>query len=88
MGLVILLGLFALCVVAGIPVAFALGIAGLAAIWYEGLPLLIGFQRIISGVSVFSLMAIAVIGFMVFFAIGYILATDVFLRPIVFITSI
>ena len=58
MGLVILLGLFALCVVAGIPVAFALGIAGLAAIWYEGLPLLIGFQRIISGVSVFSLMAI------------------------------
>jgi tripartite ATP-independent transporter DctM subunit len=58
LGLLILLGLFAVCVVVGVPVAFALGIAGLAAIWYEGLPLLIGFQRIISGVSVFSLMAI------------------------------
>ncbi len=58
MGLLILLGLFAFCVVIGVPVAFALGIAALAAIAHEGLPLLIGFQRIISGVSVFSLMAI------------------------------
>lgn len=40
------------------PVAFALGIASLAAFWYEGLPLLVGFQRIISGINVFSLMAI------------------------------
>jgi len=58
MGLLILLGLFAFCVIVGVPVAFALGIAALSAIAYEGLPLLIGFQRIISGVSVFSLMAI------------------------------
>ena len=58
MGLMILIGLFATCVVVGVPVAFALGIAALAAIAYEGLPLLIGFQRIISGVNVFSLMAI------------------------------
>ncbi|WP_299472471.1 TRAP transporter large permease [uncultured Roseibium sp.] len=58
MGLALLLGVFALCVVIGTPVAFALGIAALAAFWYEGLPLLIGFQRIVSGINVFSLMAI------------------------------
>ncbi|TNF19420.1 MAG: TRAP transporter large permease [Rhodobacteraceae bacterium] len=58
MGLLVLLGLFALCVVIGVPVAFALGISAIAAFWYEGLPLMIGFQRIISGINVFSLMAI------------------------------
>ncbi|MFC6689400.1 TRAP transporter large permease [Jhaorihella thermophila] len=58
MGLFLLLGLFALCVVIGVPVAFALGISAVAAFWFEGLPLVIGFQRIISGINVFSLMAI------------------------------
>ena len=58
MGLLLLLGLFAVCVVIGTPVAFALGISAIAAFWYEGLPLMIGFQRIISGINVFSLMAI------------------------------
>lgn len=58
MGLVVLLGLFAVGVVVGVPVAFALGIAAVCAFWYEGLPLLIAFQRIISGVNVFSLLAI------------------------------
>ncbi|WP_025769888.1 TRAP transporter large permease [Thioalkalivibrio sp. HK1] len=58
MGLSLLLASFALCVVIGMPVAFALGVASLAAFWYEGLPLLVGFQRIISGINVFSLMAI------------------------------
>ena len=58
MGLTLLLGVFAGCVVIGMPVAFALGVAGLTAFWWEGLPLLIPFQRIISGVNVFSLMAI------------------------------
>ncbi|MBX2824721.1 MAG: TRAP transporter large permease [Gammaproteobacteria bacterium] len=58
MGLLVLLGLFAFCVVLGVPVAFSLGISALAAFWYEGLPLMIGFQRIISGINVFSLMAI------------------------------
>ncbi|WP_424932814.1 TRAP transporter large permease [Amaricoccus macauensis] len=58
MGLFVLLGLFAFCVVIGLPVAFALGIAAIAAFFYEGLPLMIGFQRIISGINVFSLMAI------------------------------
>ncbi|MEO0679108.1 MAG: TRAP transporter large permease [Pseudomonadota bacterium] len=58
MGLLLLLGVFALCVVIGVPVAFALGISALAAFWFEGLPLLIGFQRIVAGINVFTLMAI------------------------------
>ncbi len=58
MGLTLLLGVFALCVVLGTPVAFALGIAALSAFWFEGLPLFVGFQRIVSGINVFSLMAI------------------------------
>ncbi|UWQ19840.1 TRAP transporter large permease [Jannaschia sp. M317] len=58
MGLALLLGLFAFCVMIGTPVAFALGISALAAFWWEGLPLMIGFQRIISGINVFALMAI------------------------------
>lgn len=58
MGLFILLGLFAVCVVIGMPVAFALGIASVAAFFYEGLPVMIAFQRIISGISIFALMAI------------------------------
>ena len=58
MGLLLLLGIFALCVVIGLPVAFALGISALAAFWYEGLPLLIVFQRIVAGINVYSLMAI------------------------------
>jgi tripartite ATP-independent transporter DctM subunit len=58
MGLFVLLGLFALCVGIGVPVAFALGISAIAVFLFEGLPLMIGFQRIISGINVFSLMAI------------------------------
>ena len=58
MGLLVLLGVFAVCVVIGTPVAFALGISAIAAFWFEGLPLMIGFQRIVSGINVFALMAI------------------------------
>jgi TRAP-type mannitol/chloroaromatic compound transport system permease large subunit len=58
MGLAILLGLFGACVAIGVPVAFSLGIAAVASFLYEGLPLLIAFQRILSGISVFSLLAI------------------------------
>jgi tripartite ATP-independent transporter DctM subunit len=58
MGLTVLLGVFALCVLIGAPVAFALGIAAISAFWWEGLPLMIGFQRIVSGINVFSLLAI------------------------------
>jgi len=58
MGLLLLLGVFALCVIMGLPVAFALGISALAAFWHEGLPMLIVFQRIVAGINVYSLMAI------------------------------
>lgn len=58
MGLAILLGVLAVSVVAGIPVAFAMGLSALSAFWYEGFPILITFQRTISGISVFSLLAI------------------------------
>ncbi len=58
MGLMVLLGVFAFCVLIGVPVAFALGISAIAAFWFEGLPLMIGFQRIVSGINIFSLMAI------------------------------
>lgn len=58
MGIAVLLGAFALCVLIGTPIAFALGISAIVAFWYEGLPLMIGFQRIISGINVFALMAI------------------------------
>lgn len=58
MGLTLLLLVFAGCVILGVPVAFALGIAAVTAFFSEGLPLMIAFQRIVSGISVFSLMAI------------------------------
>ena len=50
MGLLILIVAFAICVIIGLPVAFALGVASIAAFIYEGLPLMIAFQRIISGI--------------------------------------
>ncbi len=58
MGLGILLGIFFGGVVIGVPVAFAMGIAAASAFWYEGFPLLITFQRTMSSISVFALLAI------------------------------
>lgn len=58
MGLTILLGIFAACVVLGLPVAFAMGVSALLAFWYEGFPILITFQRAVAGISTFSLLAI------------------------------
>lgn len=58
MGLTILFGLFFLGLIAGAPVAFALGLASIATFLYEGLPLFVAFQRILSGIASFSLLAI------------------------------
>ncbi|GEN22065.1 C4-dicarboxylate ABC transporter permease [Halomonas cupida] len=58
MGLAILFGVFALGLVIGAPVAFSVGLAAVAAFFYEGLPMFVAFQRILSGISVFSLLAI------------------------------
>ena len=43
----------------GTPIAFCLGIASFATVVYLGLPPLVVFQRVASGISVFTLMAIA-----------------------------
>jgi len=58
MGILLLLGVFAFCVIIGTPVAFALGIAALSTFWFEGLPLFVGFQRIVAGINVYAFMAI------------------------------
>lgn len=58
MELWILFGSFTLLMLIGTPVAFCLGIASFATVVYMGLPPLVVFQRLNSGMSVFSLLAI------------------------------
>lgn len=58
MGLLILLGLFAVLVAIGVPVAFALGIGALASFGFEQIPFSIAFQRMIAGVWSFPLLAV------------------------------
>ncbi len=58
MGLIILFGLFAVGVIVGAPIAFALGLGAIGAFIYEGLPLYIAFQRFLSGMSAMALLAI------------------------------
>lgn len=58
MELYILFGTFTALLLIGTPVAFCLGIASFATVLYMGLPPLIIFQRLNSGISVFALMAI------------------------------
>ena len=58
MDLTILFGVFTILMLVGTPIAFCLGIASFATILYLGLPPLVVFQRVASGVSVFTLMAI------------------------------
>lgn len=58
MDLTILFGVFTLLMLVGTPIAFCLGIASFATVLYLGLPPLVVFQRLASGVSVFTLMAI------------------------------
>ncbi|MCX8279978.1 TRAP transporter large permease [Phyllobacterium sp. 0TCS1.6C] len=58
MDLWILFGVFTLLMFIGTPIAFCLGAASLATVAYLGLPPLVVFQRMNSGMSVFSLMAV------------------------------
>ena len=58
MELYILFGTFGFLLLIGTPVAFCLGVASFATIAYLGLPPVVVFQRLNSGVSVFALMAI------------------------------
>ncbi len=56
--LLVLFGTFVFLLLIGTPIAFCLGASSLAAILYIGMPPLIVFQRLNSGISAFSLMAI------------------------------
>jgi tripartite ATP-independent transporter DctM subunit len=58
MELWILFGIFTLLMLIGTPIAFCLGVASFATVLYMGLPPLVVFQRLNSGMSVFSLLAI------------------------------
>ena len=58
MELWVLFGTFGFLLLIGMPVAFCLGISSFATVVYLGLPPMIVFQRLNSGVSVFALMAI------------------------------
>ncbi len=58
MELWVLFGSFVVLLLIGTPVAFCLGVASFATILYMGLPPVVVFQRLNSGVSVFALMAI------------------------------
>lgn len=58
MELWILFGTFVVLLLIGTPVAFCLGAASFATVLYLGLPPVVVFQRLNSGVSVYALMAI------------------------------
>jgi tripartite ATP-independent transporter DctM subunit len=58
MELTILFGVFVALMLIGTPIAFCLGISSFATVLYLGLPPLVVFQRVSSGVQVFTLMAI------------------------------
>ncbi|MDR7126368.1 TRAP transporter large permease [Pseudotabrizicola sp. 4114] len=58
MGLLVLFGLFFFLMAWGVPIAFALGIASLATFLFEGISPAIAFQRVIGGLSIYSLIAV------------------------------
>ncbi|WP_322889415.1 MULTISPECIES: TRAP transporter large permease [unclassified Yoonia] len=58
MELYVLFGTFVFLLLIGTPVAFCLGVSSFATVVYMGLPPLVVFQRLNSGISVFALMAI------------------------------
>jgi tripartite ATP-independent transporter DctM subunit len=58
MELWVLFGTFVVLLLIGTPVAFCLGVSSFATVAYMGLPPVVVFQRLNSGVSVFALMAI------------------------------
>ena len=57
-GLIILFAIFVVGVMAGVPVAFVLGIAAIVGFIYEGINPAVAFQQMTAGMSMFSLLAI------------------------------
>ncbi len=64
MTIFILMGIFFLTLIMGIPVAFAVGLAALGAVIYADIPVFVVFQRMFGGVDSFSLLAIPFFVFM------------------------
>ncbi|QJR14621.1 TRAP transporter large permease [Usitatibacter palustris] len=58
MALTILAVSFILLLVLGVPVAFAIGLSAICTILYEGLPIAVLFQQMMSGMNIFSFLAI------------------------------
>jgi tripartite ATP-independent transporter DctM subunit len=58
MELIILAATFFGFLILGVPVAFAIGLAALCTILYEGLPVAVIFQQMMSGMNIFSFLAI------------------------------
>lgn len=58
MGLLILFALFFFLLTWGVPIAYALGVASLVTLFYEGISPAIAFQRVIGGLSINSLIAV------------------------------
>lgn len=58
MELWVLFGSFSLLLLIGVPVAFCLGIASMATVLYMGLPPVVVFQQMNSGMNAFAMMAI------------------------------
>jgi tripartite ATP-independent transporter DctM subunit len=58
MEIMVLFGVFTLLLLIGTPVAFCLGIASLATVLYMGLPPIVVFQQLNSGMNAFAMMAI------------------------------
>jgi tripartite ATP-independent transporter DctM subunit len=58
MELLILFGVFTLLILLGTPIAFCLGVSALATVLYMGLPPIVVFQQINSGMNNFAMMAI------------------------------
>ena len=58
MALTILCVSFALLLLLGVPVAFAIGLSAVCTIVWEGLPLAVVFQRMNAGMNIFSFLAI------------------------------
>ncbi|WP_191059968.1 TRAP transporter large permease [Geminicoccus harenae] len=58
MAMAILFGAFSFLLLIGMPVAFCLGIASVATVFYMGIPPVVVFQQLNSGINVFAMMAI------------------------------
>ena len=58
MALTVLAISFLLLLALGVPVAFAIGLSAICTILYEGLPVAVLFQQMMSGMNIFSFLAI------------------------------